>query len=218
MSKLYKLTNIDKTTKNGMKWGYRVVNELPAKTNPQLCSADVIHAYESLEVAMFMRHLHGYEHDNVICFEADGAIVVRDAAKCGVFKLKTGKMVELPKPNLKQIVLFGLLCTKSIYNHESMDAAIAAAKAGDFSAAARAARAAYAAARAAARADAAAWDAAAAAWAAAWAADAAARAADAAAYGAAYAAAYSAAYSAAFAADAAAIDLKAIAIEALSHA
>ena len=199
MAKLYKLTKTNGTTKGGMLWGEGVTNSLPVKDNPELCSSDVIHAYESLEVAVFMRYIHGYDGD-VICYEAEGEVVVRDVIKCGVFELTCGKAVHLPKPTIKHSVLFALLCAQRVFASHHIDKAIQYAKWGDYANAAAAARAAYAADAAAdARAAAYAADAAADARAA-YAADAAARAA----YAAADAAAYAAADAAAYAADAAA--------------
>lgn len=193
MAKLYKLTKTNGTTKGDMKWSDGVTHKLPIKHNPKLCSSDVIHAYESLEVAVFMRYIHGYDGD-VICYEAEGEVVVRDVIKCGVFELTCGKAVHLPKPTIKHSVLFALLCAQRVFASHHIDKAIQYAKWGDYANAAAAARAAYAAAYAAyaaadARASAYAADAAADARAAAYAARAAYAAADAAADAAAYAAA-----------------------------
>ena len=153
MTKLYKLTKTDGTTKGGMAWGEGVINSLPTKDNPKLCSTDVLHAYESLEVAAFMRHSHMYGGD-VICYEAEGEVVVRDATKCGVFELTCGKAVHLPKPTIKHSVLFALLCVQKVFDNNYIEEAIHFARRGNYRDAADAAAAAstnafYAAARAA---------------------------------------------------------------------
>ena len=149
--KLIKLTKTDGTTKGGYHWAVGTTHSLPAKDNPQLCSRDVFHAYESAEVAAFLRHIHDYNGD-VLAWEAEGDVVVRDATKVGVFSLTITGQAELPQPTLKQTVLFGLFCAQTVLPTGAMDEAIEATRREDYAAAYAAARAAARAARAAARA------------------------------------------------------------------
>lgn len=149
MATLIKLTKTDGTTKGGYHWDVGTTHSLPAVDNPQLCSRDVFHAYESVEVAAFLRYLHNYAGD-VLAWVVEGDVVVKDAAKVGVFSLTVTGQAELPRPTLKQTVLFGLFCASAVLPDGTMDEAIEATRREDYTAAARAATRAADAARAAA--------------------------------------------------------------------
>ena len=140
MATLIKLTKTNGTTKGGYHWAVGTTHSLPAKDNPQLCSRDVFHAYESAEVAAFLRHIHDYNGD-VLAWEAEGDVVVRDATKVGVFSLTVTGEAELPQPTLKQTVLFALFCASAVLPTGAMDEAIEATRREAYVAAAHAANA-----------------------------------------------------------------------------
>ena len=138
MATLIKLTKTDGTTQGGYHWDVGTTHSLPPKDNPQLCSKDVLHAYESAEVAAFMRHIHNYNGD-VLAWTAEGDVVVKDAAKVGVFRLTITGAAELPQPTIKQTVLFACFCAQAVLPDGAMDVAIEAARRKDYEAAAGAA-------------------------------------------------------------------------------
>jgi hypothetical protein len=193
--KLYKLTDKDGYTRRGESnetlWGENVTHEAK-KEGTALCTGQVIHAYESLEMAAFMHPAHAILKDPV-AWEFEGEVVAREKqVNCGVKKGTTVGRVALPEITTEQRVEIAIRCAVAFYTEptfkkwadawlDGSDRSDAAARAAAWAAAWAASRAARAAARAA---EAAAWAAARAAEAAAWAARAADRAAAGAAAGA----------------------------------
>lgn len=195
--KLYKLTDQNGNTQNNTNWIPKTTHEKQSCSNPELCSANVYHAYTNANLALLLNPIHA-DISNPRMFECSGDIVVSDWGKVGCFKMTSKKELQMPawytnQKTRKQVqVMFAVLCAESVlrvYETYSDDLrprqAIEAAKeylkyqtTGAADAAARAAYAAYAAAGAADAADAAARAAARAAYAADAAADAAARAAN----------------------------------------
>jgi hypothetical protein len=117
--KLYKLTEQDYTTYNGvMKWGEGITNKVRPCENPSMCSSDVIHAYTDLNLALLLNPIHA-NITNPIIFESSGKIIVKDWDKCGVFKLTTKKEIDAPewyKSDKKNdvIIIFAILCAESV--------------------------------------------------------------------------------------------------------
>jgi len=166
--KLYKLTDQNGNTQNNTNWIPKTTHEKQSCSNPELCSANVYHAYTNANWTLFINPIHA-DISNPRMFECSGDIVVSDWGKLGCFKKTSKKELQMPawytnQKTRKQVqVMFAVLCTESVlrvYETYSDDLrprqAIEAAKeylkyqtTGAADAAARAAYAAYAAAYAA---------------------------------------------------------------------
>ena len=192
--KLYKLTDQNGNTQNNTNWIPKTTHEKQSCSNPELCSANVYHAYTNANLALLLNPIHA-DISNPRMFECSGDIVVSDWGKVGCFKMTSKKELQMPawytnQKTRKQVqVMFAVLCAESVLRvyetysddlrpRQAIEAAKEYLKYQTTGAAARAAYAAYAAAGAADAADAAADAAARAAYAADAAADAAARAAN----------------------------------------
>jgi hypothetical protein len=141
------------------------VEHKTAGTGTQLCTADVIHAYEHPLIAVLMNPVHAdFNPARMRLFVAEGEIVAREVQlKCGVHALKIVEEIPVPVLTTEQRVKFAILCAKTVCKDAEWNAwADKWLSCDDRSAAAAAAWAEIAAAWAAA----AAWGAAAAAWAA----------------------------------------------------
>ena len=93
--KLFKLTDKDNETHGGTLWGAGVSHRLHLVTGPRLCSGDVIHAYDDLNLALLLNPIHGaFEPFHI--WEAEGEVVVRDWGKVGCFELTTVKQISPP--------------------------------------------------------------------------------------------------------------------------
>lgn len=196
MTLLYKLTDQDHKTRAGYdnetQWGEGIEHSAKGDASEDLCSDGWLHAYTDFLLAVLLNPVHANIRKPVL-WEAEGYVGKSDGCKVGCRKLKTVRIIPLPKVTIEQRVRFAILCVKQIYadaqwnawadtwligkdrSHLAAAKASAAAAAAKSAMAVRAERAALAA-RAAASAASAAWAADSAAWAA-WAADAAARAA-----------------------------------------
>lgn len=93
--KLYKLTESNNQSKNGMTWGQGRTNQLPIKDNAQLCSSDLIHTYKSFEYALVLNYIHN-NIQNPILWEAEGEAVKEDWDKVGCFSLTTIRQIPIP--------------------------------------------------------------------------------------------------------------------------
>ncbi len=121
--KLYKLTESDNTTYNGaMEWEIGKTNFVKECKNPQLCSSDVIHAYENLNLALILNPVHA-DISNFNIYACEGNIAVKDYGKCGVFaltptkKIKTPQWYEDKKTRKKVLVLFAIYCAESVIKY-----------------------------------------------------------------------------------------------------
>lgn len=93
--RLFKITDPASRTR-GLQWGVGVRHIVPALTeNPQLCSADVIHAYRDPDLALLMNPIQG-GYDLFRLWEATGVPVVDDGTKVGVFSLTTIRELVVP--------------------------------------------------------------------------------------------------------------------------
>ena len=119
---LYKLTDQEGRTRarwnNATQWGEGVTN---AATEPgtDLCTASVIHAYVTPELAAFLNPIHA-KIENPILWEAEGEICARDGdLKVGCKSLTTLRQIPMPQPTTLQCVAFAILCAKAVYGESS---------------------------------------------------------------------------------------------------
>jgi hypothetical protein len=122
--KVYKLTTQDGYTRKGedneTKWarGYKL--SLPVKDNPELCTADVIHAYKNINLGLLLNPQHA-DIANPQIWECKGDICVEDWGKCGCFELTTINKIKNPtwyKDNSQMVqVAFAILCAESVLQH-----------------------------------------------------------------------------------------------------
>jgi hypothetical protein len=121
--KLYKLTTQDGYTRyhetNETLWSKGKTVEKPAKDNPRLCTADVVHATVDLDLALLL-NLNQGNISNPQPWEAKGKPVVRDYGKVGCFKLTTVKKLPVPAwysnaTKAQRVrVRFAILCARSV--------------------------------------------------------------------------------------------------------
>lgn len=86
MTKLIKLTDSGYTYK-GLKWYVGVTHSKEPWESPELCTSDVLHAYEcSLDLALILNYIHA-AFVNIYAFEVEGEIVAQKWDKVGCFSL-----------------------------------------------------------------------------------------------------------------------------------
>ena len=115
--KRYKLVTQDYKTRAGYSnettWsiGVRVA---AVGSNDALCSNGVIHSYASPELAAFLNPIHADIVDPR-CLELDaGPLVADDGLKGGHKYVTPTAEIKLPRPTLRQRVIFAILCTRAI--------------------------------------------------------------------------------------------------------
>jgi hypothetical protein len=119
MRTLYKLTNQDGTTHNGYEFGViGKVHTKPVKFNPNLCSSDVFHAYENLNLA-FLMNPHHANIKNPRVFKILGDVVATDKLKVGSFTQEVVEEQNVPgwvgSDKERQVrVLFAVKCAESV--------------------------------------------------------------------------------------------------------
>lgn len=118
MTRLYKLTDRDGKTRAGThnetQWGENVTHTASGRGR-ELCTSDVIHAYEHPLVAAVMNPAHANLSDPVL-WEATGEVVARDGAlKCGVKTLTTLRRIPLPVLTTEQRVRIAIRCALDVY-------------------------------------------------------------------------------------------------------
>jgi hypothetical protein len=119
MTKLYKLTDEQGRTRAGedneLTWAVGVEHKT-AGTGTQLCTADVIHAYEHPLIAVLMNPVHADLNPATMrLFVAEGEIVVREGQiKCGVHALKIVEEIPVPTLTIEQRIKFAILCAKTV--------------------------------------------------------------------------------------------------------
>ncbi|HQO21324.1 MAG TPA: hypothetical protein PLA03_13365, partial [Acidobacteriota bacterium] len=111
--KLYKLTDKDGYTRRGeeheTKWGEGVTHRARSKGR-ELCTDQVIHAYEHPLLAVLHNPIHA-NIANPVLWEARGKIVAREGMmKCGCKNLTTIKPLPLPEITLKQRIRYAIGC------------------------------------------------------------------------------------------------------------
>ena len=117
--KYCKLTDENNQTYNGTTWGEGVTHEATGDGN-QLCSSDVIHAYDSpLKAAMFNPAHAGFK--SPILWECEvNDIVADDGTKIGCKKCTTIKKIPLPEITITQRVRFAIYCALEDYSEKSV--------------------------------------------------------------------------------------------------
>ena len=117
--KIYKLTNQNGNTQNNTNWIPKTTHEKQSCDNPELCSADVYHAYTNANLALLLNPIHA-DISNPRMFECSGDIVVSDWGKVGCFKMTSKKELQMPtwytnRETRKQVqVMFAILCAESV--------------------------------------------------------------------------------------------------------
>ena len=113
---VYKLTNEQMETRNGTKWEIGKEKSIEKnKQSSELCSDGVLHAYNSVELALLLNPIHA-NILNVRLFEADAHIVVSEWDKCGAHKMILTKELDVPGwyKNKKVSLLFAIKCAKEV--------------------------------------------------------------------------------------------------------
>lgn len=120
--KLYKLTTQDNKTRKGESnetiWGPGITHKVKGK-NYDLCSSDLIHAYESPELAVIMNPVHANITDPVL-WEAKTKCrkIINSGLKVGVKSLTTIRIIDVPVITEHQRVRFAILCVLKIYKEK----------------------------------------------------------------------------------------------------
>jgi len=119
----YKLTDKDGYTRRGRDgetlWTLGcIVNAIGKGT--KLCTSDVIHYYDSPEIAVFMNPVHGNIKPPLRCFEIEiDAIVTHDGTKGGCKHAKCLREVTVPKLSLTQMTHISIRCAMVVYKEAS---------------------------------------------------------------------------------------------------
>jgi len=121
--KLYKLTTQDNKTRKGESneiiWGPGITHKVKGKRY-DLCTSDLIHAYESPELAVIMNPVHANITDPIL-WEAKTTCkkIINSGLKVGVKSLTTIRIIDVPVITLHQRVRFAILCILKIYKEKS---------------------------------------------------------------------------------------------------
>ena len=119
MTKLYKLTDEQGRTRAGedneLTWAVGVEHKT-AGTGTQLCTADVIHAYEHPLIAVLMNPVHAMLNPATMrLFVAEGEIVACEGQlKCGVFSLEIIEEIPVPVLTNEQRIRLAILSVKEV--------------------------------------------------------------------------------------------------------
>lgn len=116
MAILYKLTDRDGYTRRGMynecKWSENITHRA-SEAGAKLCTAQVIHAYRSPLLAIFMNNLHA-NIEYPLLWKCIGDIVAEYCTKAGVKKLTAVRQIPVPTVSIIQRVAFGILAAKEV--------------------------------------------------------------------------------------------------------
>ena len=115
---LYKLTNQNNETYRDFKFELGKKHTKVKIKNPELCSSDVFHAYDDINLAFLLNPIHA-SIENPKLFEAKGKVVVRDFGKVGCFDFELVREIKYPKwvgsdIDTKVRLYFALLCAKEV--------------------------------------------------------------------------------------------------------
>src|SRR3972149_3249413 len=121
--KLFKLTDQQGYTQKELfgetKWREGFTLSLPPVEDPQLCTAQVIHAYKNLNLGLLLNPAQA-NIQNPLIWECEGNVCIEDWGKVGVFSLTTIQKVEPPKWFLSNTekkrvaVKFAVACAKAV--------------------------------------------------------------------------------------------------------
>jgi hypothetical protein len=112
---LYKLTTQANTTFDDTLWGEGVTHTAKG-AGTQLCSSDVIHAYEDPLLAVLLNPIHA-NIQNPKLWEADGTPVTKACDKVGCKSLTTKQKVPLPRVTIDHRVRFAIGCALQAYKN-----------------------------------------------------------------------------------------------------
>ena len=117
MTTVYKLTDQSYRTYNGTQWGEGF--EHTASGEGGLCGPGWLHAYTHPLLAVLLNPVHA-DIKNPIVWEAEGDMGIEDhGLKVGCRRLKTIKIIPLPRVTLEQRVRFGILCSLEVCTEPS---------------------------------------------------------------------------------------------------
>ena len=112
MTKLYKLTNQDFTTRDGCLWGEGVTVETSGAGDG--CGPGWTHWYLSPELAVLLNPIHADIKDPVL-WEGEGEIGARDyQLKVGTTRGTTLRRIPLPECSTEQRVEFAIRCALAV--------------------------------------------------------------------------------------------------------
>jgi hypothetical protein len=117
MAKLYKLTDVDRYTRNNTKWGKNVTHTTDG--SGELCGPGWLHAYTDPLLAVLLNPIHcGYSRFRL--WEAEGEIGKNDKGlKVGTRSLTTIREIPIPKITTKQKIRFAILCAMAVYKDQT---------------------------------------------------------------------------------------------------
>jgi len=111
---LYKLTDKDDRTYNGMQWGEGVTHT--ASGTGELCGPGWIHAYTDPLLAVLLDPIYAGFGPTAHLWEAEGVIgTTHHGLKVGCTSLTTLRRVGLPALTTEQRVRFAILCAREVY-------------------------------------------------------------------------------------------------------
>jgi hypothetical protein len=113
--KKYKLTNQNLQTHNGFQWEVGKVYTVDGAIN-QLCNRHWFHYYHSPELAILLNPIHaGIINPRLWEVSATGKHLDDCGIKGGCTKMKIIKEIEIPEVTMINRVAFGILCAKAVY-------------------------------------------------------------------------------------------------------
>ena len=117
MAKLYKLTDVDRYTRNNTKWGKNVTHTTDG--SGELCGPGWLHAYTDPLLAVLLNPIH-CNYSRFRLWEAEGEIGKNDKGlKVGTRSLTTIREIPIPKITTKQKIRFAILCAMAVYKDET---------------------------------------------------------------------------------------------------
>ena len=121
--KLYKLTDAKGWTRkkeyNAVCWEAGFKLELPAISNPQLCTSNVVHAYINPNLALLLNPIHAGINKPMLWL-AEGEPCVTSWDKVGCFAITTVKKLKLPAWYVDEAIRqkvqmqFAILCAEAV--------------------------------------------------------------------------------------------------------
>jgi len=124
MTQLFKLTDQDGYTRRGDSgetlWYEGLELSKQPCNSPEMCSPDVYHVYEDVNLAFLLNPIHA-NFDEPRLWLLEGEIVVRDFGKAGCFDVRVINEFEIPDWVGSDIdqqvrVLFAVLCAEAVLN------------------------------------------------------------------------------------------------------
>jgi len=116
MTLLYKLTENNNYTRYHTMWGENITHCVDESyPGTELCTNQVIHAYEHPVIAVLMDPVHA-QFGQPLLWEAEGEVIVREGQlKCGVKKLTTVRQIALPRFTRQQRQEIMIRCALKVY-------------------------------------------------------------------------------------------------------